>query len=266
MSNLNINLENLPDYNSPPISEVVCGISFEPLVRQKIPHFGLFWNAIRDDFPKCEHAPPLADSDEEFQQANEIPLPRVWLINKSNNLLIQLQNNRFIYNWRRLKSDDSYPRFKEIYASFKQFLELYEQFVIENDLGNIKIRGCELSYVNHIKKGEGWDDSGQAGNIMKDISWVSERDFLPTPELFETRLVFSLPNNYGSLTSFLRKAKLKRDHEQQIYILELSAKGLGDGSDISNIDPWFDVSHEWIVKGFTDLTQEKIQNELWGKK
>ena len=113
MSNININLDGLPDYNSPPISEVVCGISFEPLVEQKIPHYGLFWNTIREDFPNCEHAPPLIDTDKESQLTNEIPLPRVWLINKSNNLLIQLQNNRFIYNWRRLKSDDNYPRFKE---------------------------------------------------------------------------------------------------------------------------------------------------------
>ena len=26
---------------------------------------------------------------------------------------------------------------------------------------------------------------------------------------------------------------------------------------------WFDLAHEWIVRGFADLTTEKIQQNIW---
>jgi hypothetical protein len=29
---------------------------------------------------------------------------------------------------------------------------------------------------------------------------------------------------------------------------------------------WFDLAREWIVRGFTDLTGEEVQKQIWRKK
>jgi hypothetical protein len=55
------NTENLPDLENPPLVKVVCGISFKALGEFKIPHYSLFWNAIKELFPVCQHAPSLVD-------------------------------------------------------------------------------------------------------------------------------------------------------------------------------------------------------------
>jgi hypothetical protein len=34
----------------------------------------------------------------------------------------------------------------------------------------------------------------------------------------------------------------------------------------SAIRAWFDLGREWIVRGFADLVDKKIQKEQWGRK
>ena len=89
----------LPSYKFPPVIEVVCGISFKKIEKLKAPHFGLFWQKLRSDYPKCQHAAPLGfpskpldfDVDPEFP----FPFPRIWFINEKEDGLIQLQNNMY---------------------------------------------------------------------------------------------------------------------------------------------------------------------------
>jgi len=46
---------NLPDYKTPPINEVACGISYEKIGTFRGHHIGLFWQKIREEFPDVEH-------------------------------------------------------------------------------------------------------------------------------------------------------------------------------------------------------------------
>ena len=50
---------SLPSYKVPPVIEVVCGINFKSIEQFKAPHFGLFWQKVRDEFPTLKHATPL---------------------------------------------------------------------------------------------------------------------------------------------------------------------------------------------------------------
>jgi uncharacterized protein (TIGR04255 family) len=51
--------QSLPDYNNPPVIEVVSGISFETIEKFGGQHLGLFWQNVRDKYPLCEHAQRL---------------------------------------------------------------------------------------------------------------------------------------------------------------------------------------------------------------
>lgn len=42
---------DLPDYDNPPVNEVVIGIQFDQLAITGA-HIGLFWEELRDEFPK----------------------------------------------------------------------------------------------------------------------------------------------------------------------------------------------------------------------
>ena len=105
------------DYKKPPVIEVLCGIVFETIRSFKAHHLGLFWQKVRDKFLVCEHAPRLEVAFESLDLANY--LPRVWFISEEQNMLIQLQDDRFLFNWRRMQQREAYPRYSTIIEAFK---------------------------------------------------------------------------------------------------------------------------------------------------
>jgi hypothetical protein len=48
-----------------------------------------------------------------------------------------------------------------------------------------------------------------------------------------------------------------------LFVLELTARGLGESTNKNTTREWFDVAHECIVRGFTDLTTHAVQKEFW---
>ncbi len=140
---------NLSNFKKPPISEVICGLKFNPL-DLKAHHFGKLWEEFKD-FPKVEHAPILTDTPvalpiEEIFSA----LPRVWFVNEDENELIQFQNNMFFYNWRKREGKKEYPRYSSIIEKFWKNFDILENNISKNDIGKIDISSCELTYTNFI--------------------------------------------------------------------------------------------------------------------
>jgi uncharacterized protein (TIGR04255 family) len=254
--------ETLPSYKRPPVDEVVCGFTFEPLRQFKIPHIGLLWEKFRNDYPNVQHAVPIAtDTSLLVDEITGIPLPRVWFISKADNELIQLQVDRLYYNWRH--RGDDYPRYASIITKFEMVKSALESFMSELMLGTIKPLECELTYINHIPKGQGWENIDDLPKILRDFTWQKQKhQFLPNPGNVAWQARFPLPDGKGSLSVKLTQATRKVDGVPSL-ILELAAKGLGEEKTAKAIRSWFDVAHEWIVRGFTDLTETTIQQSIW---
>lgn len=251
----------LPDYESPPVNEVVCGVSFEKLENLKGPHLGLFWHIVRESFPIIEHAPRLESGRPDIDFTNY--MPRMWFINAPQNMLIQLQNNRFYFNWRRMQDDEAYPRYKNIIKAFKHNLEIFNDFLQKEGVGSISIENCELTYINQIPKGEGWDTLGDISGVFRDFSWFTGQRFLPTPIGIGGQAQFALPDEKGQLQVSLQYGTRKRPPKHPILILQMAATGLGEDNSREGVWEWFELAHEWIVRGFTDLTENRIQDEIW---
>jgi uncharacterized protein (TIGR04255 family) len=64
----------LPDFAKPPVVETVLDVAFAPLTEWGIPHFGLFWNSIRKEYPKFQDQPPIMLQRESFGQKSMQPL------------------------------------------------------------------------------------------------------------------------------------------------------------------------------------------------
>src|ERR1700675_5095605 len=104
----------LPDFINPPVIETVLSLQFSPLEKFGIPHFGLYWQKIRNEYPRVELHPPLASVTEEYGPSlihQKIGLRiglgfpigspvRCWYVDESDNRLLQVQSDHFVYNWR----------------------------------------------------------------------------------------------------------------------------------------------------------------------
>jgi uncharacterized protein (TIGR04255 family) len=249
----------IPSYKKPPITEVVCGLRFEPLADFKIPHIGLLWDKFRKDYPSVEHAIPIGtETSIIVDPLTGAPLPRVWFINTQGNQLVQFQVDRYYFNWRQ--RGDEYPRYPRIIEAYESVKATLDAFLREMKLEPLKPVEYELTYINHIPKGQGWESADDLPQIFTDFNWKERQNrFLPKPANVSWQTRFSLPDDKGWLIAKLNQGKRKED-ELPVLVLELAARGMSP-----DMRQWFDLAREWIVRGFDDLTTAKIQTTNWGR-
>jgi uncharacterized protein (TIGR04255 family) len=252
----------LPSYKKPPIDEVVSGLRFHPSQGLTIPHIGLIWDLFRKDYPNIQLAPPIFDPQGQFplEAQTGLPLPRTLFINKSDDQLIQLQVNRFYFNWRRRGT--SYPRYPYVIKEFEKLFDFVKTFFERFELGVLKPVEYELTYINQIPKGQGWDTIDDLPRLIPDFNWRPlTRRFLPTPEKVSWATSFHLPESRGDLKVNLKQGTRILD-KVPVLLLELKASGPSISTDKKAMLHWFDLAHEWIVRGFTDLTAAEA-HKLW---
>lgn len=253
----------LPSYKNPPINEVVCGVLFQTPENLRIPHIGLLWDKFRQEYPIIQHAVPIAGAKSEIpiDPVTALPMQRVWFINKADDQLIQFQFDRFYFNWRRKKN--GYPRYSHVINNFQSAEDNLENFFKEFDLGELKPTGYELSYINHIPKGQGWNTLDDLSRVFTDFVWNDKIGrFLPNPVDIAWQTAFPLPEAKGQLTVSLKQAT-RVDDKIPLLLLELTARGIDESKNTKALRKWFDLARAWIVRGFADLTSSEVQKVCW---
>lgn len=249
-------------YKYPPVIEVICGLVFEPITGLKLPYYGLFWDEFRAEYPVCQHASPLGFSPSVIDENTRVPLPRIWFLSKPENTLIQLQTDRMILNWRKLKSEDKYPKYDAVMHEFRTKLNLFSEFVGRHELGALKPVTCELTYVNDIPRGQGWEKPAELSNLLADFCWHSSSPrFLSEPRDINLQFVFEIPDSRGSLT-FAVGQRTRVSDQISTFVLQLTANGLGPDHSMNAVWSWFENVHVMLNHAFEELTTPSIR-ELW---
>jgi uncharacterized protein (TIGR04255 family) len=189
----------LPVYENPPVNEVVCGIHFTRLDELLNPYLGLLWEKYKPEYSRCQEVAPLMPIIENFdqgepQEVDMLPLPRTWFVHDNNRNIIQVQRDRFLHNWRKIHSSDNYPRYDNIIKDFRDRLSTFTEFLKENNLGTLTLLQYELTYINHILQGDGWETINDVEQIFPNFSWQKGKNsFLTSPETINWQTSFVLP-------------------------------------------------------------------------
>jgi uncharacterized protein (TIGR04255 family) len=265
----------LPDFGKPPVAETVLSLQFEPLSDLNPVHLGLLWQRFRDQFPRVEQHGPLPPVLEKFEipsptqvevTIEEKPPPvRVWFLNEARTELIQAQADRFIRNWRKVQGMEPYPRYLPIKAKFLSEVGIFEEFLKDERLGALSVNQCEVTYVNHIERSGMWNKHGQLEMVLRNWSALRGSSFLPEAEDGAIRLRFVIRDRdlepVGRLHVALQPGWKKADNSP-ILLMNLTARGAPLGEGISGAFDFFDLGHEWIVKGFAELTTAEM-HDAW---
>ncbi|MBI5197980.1 MAG: TIGR04255 family protein [Nitrospirae bacterium] len=264
----------LPEFSDPPVIEVVLGVQFSPLSNFSNLHHGLYWAKVRDEYPNTSIAPPLTPAVEQFEEnlkeptigfeLIQSPEMRSWFIDSTESKLIQLQNDRFIHNWRKVRKEDLYPRYDNLRPKFEEEWLKFCRFLEEEKLGKPDVNQCEVTYVNHIEIGTGWASYSEANKVIACWSDKSSLGFLPGPEKLRLSVTYLMPEKRGRLTVNLQPV-LRRQDLKEVLQLDLTARGKPGSSAVGDIVEWFDLGHEWIVNGFADFTAKEM-HKVWGIK
>lgn len=270
----------LPDFASPPVVEVALSVQFEPLVDLRTPQMGLLWGEFREQFPRFEEHAPLDPVIERFGTAKpgklgvkfetmtKPPLPRCWFLNEAGTELTQVQQDRFIHNWRKVGDGDEYPRYEHVSDKFRQELVTFDSFIQREEIGELIPNQCEITYVNHIGTGQEWQTHGQLGEVLTLLSGSYSEQFLPTPEDARLKVRFVIPGKNGQQIGRLHLSAEPgywKSNNEPMFVVTLTARGQAEQGGIDGVMRFLDIGREWIVRGFAALTTPQM-HKAWGRR
>lgn len=246
-------------FQKPPLNEVALGYSFLPRPDLLIPHIGAFWTKLQDSYPKCQHNVPIVDNPTTF---TELPLPRVWLLTEDGTRLVQIQQDRLIFNWRDNGTGCEYVRFPNIKAEFDRVSTLFKAFVQEVTGQPIIPTILNLTYVNIINQGQGWNSLDEIGVVFPALSHDVRLKSMKSATLAEWRVNYELPNDQGKLTARVQTAKQVKD-SAPLFRFELAATSNSLGEHETDHEVWIESAHQAIVNTFKDLTSAEMHERYW---
>jgi uncharacterized protein (TIGR04255 family) len=148
-----------PHFRKPPIMEQAISLVFERLIDFDNVDFGLFWSAVRDQFPQAETAFRATHPVEHFEGrmlpssislALSNPMPRSLFRNSNTGEMLQLQDDFFGFSWVKPDENSDYPRFDKTSARFWEFYDIFLNYWSDRYGMSPTLRQCELINVNII--------------------------------------------------------------------------------------------------------------------
>ena len=131
--------------------------------------------------------PWLSKTATQFQNmrgAISPPLRRTWMISENGCNLIQVQQDRFLFNWKRTLDQNVYPSYEKVIGDFETYFESFMKFLDDVNVSRPVLRQFDLTYVNFI-----------SGFKRAESRWCEQHVCRPCPEYF----CRSIPSRAGTL-------------------------------------------------------------------
>jgi uncharacterized protein (TIGR04255 family) len=267
----------LPEFASPPVVEVSLSLQFDGLPRLNVGHAGVYWTRIRERFPHVQQQPALPPAIERFDVLEgaqptfsfgimqSTGMPRCWFMSAAGDELIQLQSDRFVFNWRRSADAMMYPRFPAVRDRFGELFGQFGDLMGGEGLGSIVPNQCEVTYTNHIVAGEVWADHGELGRVIAPWSGKYSDTFLQEPEDVQVQQRSIIKGADGLPLGRLYIAvqpAIRPADSVPIYVLTLTARGAPLPETEGGASGFFELGHEHVVRGFAAFTTERM-HKAW---
>ena len=257
----------LPDFENPPAVETLMGVHFAPITQWRSPYFGLFWARIRKDYPRAEMREPILPQAPDLvpaQPQSHWEFVRCWFFNQDQTRLIQVQSNLFLHNWRKVAAGEKYLHYDDLRPHFDKEWQGFREFLAQESLGNPTVSLCEVTYVNHIDRGKGWESFSDLRDVFPSWSPKTAEGVLPSPELVAINASYPLKDVGGHLLISAQPAVRPQDAKETIQ-LTITVRCRPASSSDGDIYQGLDQARKWVVLGFTDFTSAKM-HKIWGRR
>ena len=265
-----------PKFSNPPLIERAISVAFEPLPAFSIGDYGLFWADILDQFPISEAMDPVAVEFEQFegfkppqvgfQIVSAAMLPRAAFRNTATGELVQIQNNRFGYNWIKTTDDHQYPHSEATLARFFALLERFVSYSERRGLGPLNVVQCELTNVNVVPIADVGESFADFATVLKLAPLELECD--------NVRLEHQLVGSKHLITDDSGKAigrvhtlgqpALRVPDNEEAFRLDISARGAPLGAGLEGAREFFDAAVSAVNAVFL-ASVTKTGRRFWGE-
>jgi uncharacterized protein (TIGR04255 family) len=251
----------LPDYEQPPVVETALAVRFVRLEGWNVLHFGKLTQAYKDWYPKSEPRPSGGVEVSINPQGGRLDIPiRLALIDGSDSQLVQVQNDLFMRNWRKTHPSSEYTHYEQVKPLFFRDWKIFCEFLIEQGLPTPKVWQCEVTYINHVVRGEEWETPKDFHRLFKIWNKSSLEMPLESPEAAYFAVSYALQN--GGRLQFSGQPAVRLADSREVFQLIITATGQPKDSSPENLELWLDQGRAAVVEGFTAFTTNEAQ-KIW---
>lgn len=261
-------MTDLPDYDRPPVTEIVAAVQFAPLA-----HFGMReviavarsfegWELI-DVAPALD---PIVEAPlgqlvaPTVRIAIGIPPPRVMLSHEAGRWLAQLQQDRLAAHERKTGVRPSFanvaPRVREVARRAGAALDVP---LLGESHGPELV---ELIYENLIPRGEGWSEPAEMHRIFRIFN--EDAGTPPFASFEQAQISFSYElleeGEFNGRLHVLAQPRLGPNGGGALHLRLISRRIVGG----QELDRVLEQCHADIVHAFTAVTTERM-HEIWGR-
>lgn len=224
--------------------------------------FGLYYHAVQARFPKFDAAMVAAPNLIPWP-ALTLPNTRALYIDANDTRLVQLQQDMFYTNWRRMRPEDEYPHYeaqRELFISeWAGLLSLLEDVGIAHP----SLALAQVSYVNHVPIPTG----KTMGDVLNEVFGIW-RPFAAPAKLGTARAgsllaVYGLPETNAELTLQVAQVIRATDNVNMVQFQLTVTHRLTERDDGTLILA-LDKCHNSVETAFLSLTSEAARSE-WGQ-
>lgn len=255
------------DFANPPVVETAFAVVFAPIKSWGLLHYGLLWERYRKSYPFSEVKLPTGSVQIEGidlalgQNIDLRALPlRCWFVDASKNQLIQIQNNAFMRNWRKMDTPLQYIHYDEFRPLFINDWSTYKRFLVDERLPEPEVWQCEVTYVNHLLRGKEWESPSDVRRMFP--FWTHRLSDKADLDVRAFSFSAALPDGQGQL-QLVANPVLRSDGKEAIQ-LSITASGRPQGSSDEQILDWLDLGHDYVVNFFADFTSPNMHS-FWGR-
>ena len=264
------------DFGRPPVDEVVLSVLFKSLDGFLAPHLGEIWQELKKEgFLEIAEQPPVMPTVENFPNPNQetklhfgnVPnLARIWFIHRDGNQIIQVQRDRFMFNWRKTEPNQIYPGFPAIFEKFKEFYNRFGEIIKNLEIGEVSPLQYELTYIDQLMHGDGWDtldDIGKIYNLF--INSQSSNLFWSGAESLILQTSFPIQDLNGRLHLAISHRVRVSDQKQTLQT-DFTMRGFPQNADYDAMIRWFKSARGKMREKFLNMFTEDVQTQIWERK
>lgn len=260
----------LPDYERPPVVEIVIGVQFVPL-----PQFGMReavavsrafegWEVI-DVVPALE---PIVEAPAGHLVAPTLrfglgnPPVRVVLGHEGEHWLAQVQQDRLVAHERKVEQRPSFanvvPKLREVVEHAAQALD--RPLLAEPHVPEL----IEVIYGNRIPVGEGWSSFAELHKVLRTFAAEAGAGRFANFEQAQVGFAYELAagDRFDGRLRVTAEPQVDPDQTRFLQLQLISRRFVHTGRDLESV---LDRCHVDIVEGFTAVTTERM-HEIWGRR
>lgn len=147
------------DFERPPVSEVAMGFEFTAPSGFGVRSLVHAHDEVSEGYSRFEEKPPLPpflDGQPSLVlEQRQFPLPRLWAEDEDRGLLLQMQTDRLILNWRSGAGSRAYPRFPSLFSEYQERWARFLKVLARLELTPPIAGRVEFTYVNEVDEVDG---------------------------------------------------------------------------------------------------------------